>query len=227
MDENLNLYNAVRKAPATALKAIQAGRLKGKTDVNPMWRIKTLTEQFGPCGFGWATEILNRWVDEGSNGERTTNIEIALRVKMDGEWSEPIIGIGGAMLVSAERNGMFTDDDAWKKAYTDAISVACKALGFAADVYWDKDETKYAPKADVAVAPKTPIKRMIISERLLDNRERCENMLNQLVEAYNADPISFELFGYFESRGMTFDSDATAARVKEIWTHYITNKGIF
>ena len=35
------------------------------------------------------------------------------------------------------------DDEAYKKAYTDAISVACKALGFAADVYYREDETKY------------------------------------------------------------------------------------
>ncbi|MCR5408639.1 MAG: hypothetical protein K6E61_06005 [Bacteroidales bacterium] len=35
------------------------------------------------------------------------------------------------------------DDEAYKKAYTDAVSVACKALGFAADVYYRQDETKY------------------------------------------------------------------------------------
>ena len=51
--ENMAIYEAVRKAPDNALKAIQAGRLKGKTDINPMWRIKALTEQFGPVGFGW------------------------------------------------------------------------------------------------------------------------------------------------------------------------------
>ena len=35
------------------------------------------------------------------------------------------------------------DDEAYKKAYTDAVSVACKALGFAADVYYRQEETKY------------------------------------------------------------------------------------
>lgn len=33
-------------------------------------------------------------------------------------------------------------------ALTDALSVACKALGIAADVYWDKDKTKY-DKTDI------------------------------------------------------------------------------
>ena len=51
--ENMTIYDACRSVPETAKKAITAGRLKGKTDINPMWRIKRLTEQFGPCGIGW------------------------------------------------------------------------------------------------------------------------------------------------------------------------------
>lgn len=49
---NLDIYNVVRSVPSEAQKPILAGRLKGMTDVNPMWRIKTLTELFGACGFG-------------------------------------------------------------------------------------------------------------------------------------------------------------------------------
>ena len=52
MSDNMTLYNAVRTPPPEALKAITGGRLKGMTDINPMWRIKTMTEQFGPCGDG-------------------------------------------------------------------------------------------------------------------------------------------------------------------------------
>ena len=43
-NENLKVYNAVRECPQEALKPISAGRLKGKSDINPMWRIKKLTE---------------------------------------------------------------------------------------------------------------------------------------------------------------------------------------
>lgn len=35
------------------------------------------------------------------------------------------------------------DDDAKKKALTDAISVCCKELGIGADVYWSSDPSKY------------------------------------------------------------------------------------
>ena len=148
---NLDLYNKVRSVPDEAQKKITGGRLNGMTDINPMWRIKTLTEQFGVCGIGWYPEITDKWIDEGVDGERTANIEIKLYVKTDEGWSKGITGIGGAMFIAKEKNGLRTDDEAFKKAYTDAISVACKALGIGADVYFEKDATKYDTE------PKTPL----------------------------------------------------------------------
>lgn len=143
--ENMELYQLFRECPKEAQKPITAGRLKGKTDINPMWRIKRLTEVFGACGFGWTCKITQTWIEDSPDtGEKTANVRVELRVKHNGEWSEPIEGIGGAMFVEAESKGLHTDDDCFKKAYTDAISVACKALGIAADIYYAKDpETKY------------------------------------------------------------------------------------
>lgn len=141
--KNLELYEKVREVPEIAQKEIKGGRLKGMTDINPMWRIKTLTEQFGVCGFGWYTEIVRTWTDNGYNGEMIVNIEINLYIKIDNEWSKPIQGIGGSRLLSKENNSLYTDDECYKKAYTDALSVACKALCIGADVYFSKDRTKY------------------------------------------------------------------------------------
>lgn len=140
---NLELYNKVRSVPQEAQKEITAGRLRGKTDINPMWRIKTLTEQFGVCGIGWYTELVRKELTEGADGEVVATVEINLYVKVNNEWSKPIYGIGGSMFISNEKGGKYNDDDAYKKAYTDAISVACKALGIGADVYYAKDATKY------------------------------------------------------------------------------------
>ena len=52
---NLEIYEKVRAVPQEAKKTITAGRMKGFTDINPMWRIKVLTEQFGVCGVGILT----------------------------------------------------------------------------------------------------------------------------------------------------------------------------
>ena len=68
---------------------------------------------------------------------------INLYVKNGEDWSKPIQGTGGSSYISKEKNGPYTSDECFKMALTDAISVACKALGFAADVYWDADTTKY------------------------------------------------------------------------------------
>ena len=142
---NMRIYEAVRFVPEQAKKKITGGRLAGMTDINSMWRIKVLTEQFGPCGEGWYTSDVKYWQDRlDNNGSVALFCSLLLHVKIDGAWSQPIYGIGGNTLVAAEKSGLRIDDEAYKKAYTDAISVACKALGIGADVYFEKDVTKYS-----------------------------------------------------------------------------------
>lgn len=151
MPDNMEIYNALRTVPENAQRRIEAGRLKGKTDINPMWRIKALTEQFGPCGVGWKYEITRQWLENGANNEISAFCNIVLYVKyngIDGPWSDGIPGTGGSAFVTNERNGLYTSDECYKMALTDALSVACKALGVAADVYWDKDTTKYSAVHD-------------------------------------------------------------------------------
>lgn len=145
----LKIYDAVRSVPEDAQKIIRGGRLNGMTNINPMWRIKKLTEQFGACGFGWYYDIKKMWLENSmASDEIVANVEIDLYVKIGDEWSKPIRGVGGSMFLAQEKNGLHTDDEAYKKALTDAISVACKALGMGADIYWDSDSTKYDRTAD-------------------------------------------------------------------------------
>ncbi len=59
-------------------------------------------------------------------------------------WSEGIVGIGGNVFVQQTKDGLSMNDDCFKMAYTDALGVACKQLGFGADVYWEEDRGKYA-----------------------------------------------------------------------------------
>ncbi len=142
--DNLQIYNAVREVPKTAMKPIGGGRLKGMTDISPMWRIKCLTEQFGPVGIGWYYDIVEKWLEPGAGGEVAAFVRILLYIKYDGEWSKPIEGIGGSSFIASEKSVLRTSDECYKMALTDAISVACKALGMGADVYWQGDNTKYS-----------------------------------------------------------------------------------
>ena len=140
--ENLKYYNMGRQVPQEAKKSIGGGRLKGMTDINPMWRIKKLTEMFGVCGIGWKYEIVKEWIERNGD-EQAAFIAINLYIKDDGKWSDAIPGIGGSMFVTKEKAGLYTSDECFKMALTDALSVSCKALGIAADVYFDKDKSKY------------------------------------------------------------------------------------
>lgn len=167
----MEIYNRFRNVPDEAKKPITGGRLKGFTDINPMWRIKMLTDAFGMCGEGWYYKVTDKRLEKGANGEIAAFMDIELFIKIKGktdnsgiemaEWSMPIFGTGGSMFVANERNGAYTSDEAFKMALTDAISIACKSLGMGADVYFDKDRTKY----DQSSVEPNPIKEPVVSEK--------------------------------------------------------------
>lgn len=154
--DNMTIYNQGRAVPPEAQKTIDAGRLKGMTDINPLWRIAKLTELFGPCGIGWKYIITRREMVSGANDEISCFVDIDLYYRWEGEWSEAVPGTGGSSYVASNRNGMYTSDECYKMALTDALSVACKALGIGADVYWAAGRTKYT--GNDAPPPKAPAK---------------------------------------------------------------------
>lgn len=147
---NLDLYNKLKVVPNEAIKPIQNGRLKGKSDINPMWRIRTMTEHFGVCGVGWKYVITKQWTETyGTETKAYCNID--LFVKVDGQWSDAIQGTGGSSEVTMERNGSYVSDECYKMALTDALSVAMKALGVGADIYFEKGKSTmdYSSKYDM------------------------------------------------------------------------------
>ena len=72
----------------------------------------------------------------GSEVKAYCNID--LFIKVNGEWSDAIQGTGGSSEVTMESKGAYVSDECYKMALTDALSVAMKALGVAADVYFEK-----------------------------------------------------------------------------------------
>jgi hypothetical protein len=133
--DKLQHYNNLKTVPADALKPIQAGRLKGKSDISPQWRIEAMTNEFGVCGIGWKPEIVKTWTQTTSDNQIMVFVELNLYIKDGENWSSPIPGIGGDFLVKKESNGLYSNDEAYKMATTDALGVCMKMLGVAADVY--------------------------------------------------------------------------------------------
>ena len=181
---NLRFYDKLRVVPQEALKQIGAGRLKGMSDINPVWRIKAMTEAFGPCGIGWKYEVTKQWQEQyGQEVKSFTNIN--LYIKVDGQWSDPIPGTGGATLVEINSKGLYVNDEGHKMSLTDALSVAMKSLGVAADVYYAKGkntsyDTKYEQQEYAAKNPSTqPITKV-------NAKQTAGNLFdNELQEAFD------------------------------------------
>lgn len=138
-------YKLMARPPQEALNTIQYGRLKGKSDINPQWRIEALTEVFGLCGVGWYFEVLGTtFVDVPATEERMVYVTVAIYVKEDtGEWSKPVIGVGGDFVIIRDKNGVHGNDEAMQMAVTDGLGKAAKCLGIASDIYRGKYDSKY------------------------------------------------------------------------------------
>lgn len=176
--ENLELWNKYKEVPKNAVKPFDNGKFKG-TDINTMWRLKCLTEEFGMCGFGWYFTIKDKWTEKTDTGDVFVFVEIELFVKRDNEWSKGISGTGGNKLVRLTKSGdLSTSDEAYKMAVTDAIGVACRNLGIGADIYWANDKTKYT---------EFEIKKQNIDVELLKELEELGGTLEIVATIYKID----------------------------------------
>lgn len=121
------------------------------TAIDATWQVWKMTERFGKIGEGWGWEA----------GEPKTvtlptgDVMILVSVSVWTEKREHIFGgfTGGAMLVSNNR----VDDDAGKKATTDALTKAFSHLGLSADVFMSKfKDNKYTNKPESSGATLPP-----------------------------------------------------------------------
>jgi hypothetical protein len=141
--ENKRIWSKVSNPPATALKQIGGGRLKGMTDINPQWRLEAMTELFGPIGQDWGYTIDKLWREDGAHDEVFAFALVSVWYIEESK-SESIQGVGGSKLVTKEKDGLFSSDEGYKMAVTDALSVALKALGVGSAIYQGKwDGSKY------------------------------------------------------------------------------------
>lgn len=208
---NMAIWEALRTPPQTALKKIEAGRLKGKSDINPQWRYEAMTQQFGPCGIGWRYTIDRCWLEPTADGQVVAFAEVSLYVKAADRWSEAIPAIGGNMLVEKESKGLHVSDEAYKMAVTDALSVALKMIGVAADVYaGNMDGFKYSQPARAAEAKSAEAKPAADIDKL---RRRFFAVANIYAPATNQTPEDVK--EHFKDRlKLTSFTDADARQIE-------------
>ena len=141
IEEAVKIFESVQKPPEDALKPIDAGRLKGKNEISPLWRMKAMTEKFGLYGDGWKYEVHKEWKEPvEATGETIVQVSILLytRNRRTGEWNAPSPATGSAYLIVKDKNGLHGNENAWASAFTDAFGKACKPYGIGYDVYLGK-----------------------------------------------------------------------------------------
>jgi len=154
---NLRIWDQFCRTPADATKQFNKGGWSG-TDINPAYRLKCLTELFGPQGTGWGWTIHERWREAWPS-----------RVKVGGQWEDYSAECAFVCLslwyfdedgvrheCSPQIGGTECDlapDEVWKMSITDAIGKCCLALGIAADVYLGQFDSKYREAPERERAP--------------------------------------------------------------------------
>jgi len=201
--EKLETYEKLRAVPKEAQKQFNNGKFSG-TDINPMWRIKKMTEVFGMCGIGWYVEVVNREMIKADNGEQSAFVSVNLYIKDEksGEWSKPIYGEGGNSYEKVTRNGISVSDEAFKMAYTDAIGNAAKMLGLGADIWFANDKTKYTEERT--------IQTNFAATKVIDTKKVVFDYL-----ANNAEALSY----YKKQYLFTTIDELTDEQIKEIYQH--------
>lgn len=187
---NLDFWNKVKQPPTGALKEINFGYLKGKSDINPQWRLMAMTQAFGVVGHGWTYRIARTWSEPTPSGAVMCFSEVAVKTKVDGKWGEEFFGIGGSEIVEKNKNGLVHSDEGYKKATTDALGVAFKAVGVAADIYFGNfDGSKYL--CDIGAAFIEETKKTVSDKQLvtaIDQINTGKRDLKKFTDDYDLTP---------------------------------------
>lgn len=168
---NTDLWDVLSKTnPAQTKGFKRSGGFSG-TAIKPMWVYHRLTEQFGPVGMGWGNGKPDYQVVPGADGEVLVYCTVEC---WHTDRANTFHGVGGDKAVSKNKNGLFSDDEAFKKSFTDAVMNAFKNVGVAADIHMGLfDDDKYVAQMEREFNPKPPV----ITD---DQRGELELLLDQL-----------------------------------------------
>lgn len=144
MSENTKLWDILGRTDPKHTKGFtRGGGFKG-TAIKPIWSFRRMTEEFGPCGVGWGVSDPSFQVVPAGD-EILVFCTASVWFKTgDEQASQQVFGVGGDKVLAKFSSGLRTDDEAFKKSFTDAITNALKLIGVGADVHMGLfEDSKY------------------------------------------------------------------------------------
>lgn len=210
MSGNLDLWNKLGKTDPKHTKGFKRAGGFGGTAIKPIYTEQKMTEHFGPCGVGWGINEPTYQVVPASEGQIAVYCTTSIWIHHEGKVSAPIFGVGGDLVVVKQSGGLRTDDEAFKKAFTDAVGNAMKHLGMSADVHMGLfDDSKYVDERRQeeagAKAPPASFNAADFEGRLsaaqnINAVEELRNVLKNLDEATLPEPGFTQLWNKVDAR---------------------------
>ena len=180
MNDNMKIWDQLQHTDPNATKTAPSKWGKKITTIDPMSQIQSMTSMFGPVGKGWKYEVEYKYID----GLVFAEVKIKW---FDKQWNEygPVCSVQN---LTNTRGGL--DDEAPKKAMTDAMTKAFSHLGLNADVFLGKfDNIKYVEEMKHKFSKEIPQQKsgpkhgsesthVKSVQRIISEIERCQNIYN-------------------------------------------------
>ena len=131
----MRIWESLCKTNPDFTKEAPSSYGKKITTIDPMYQIQCMTEVFGPVGQGWKYTVEYKYQDG------LVFAEVCIHYCVHNNWFQygPVCSVQN---LSKKNGGL--DDEAPKKAMTDAMTKAFSHLGMSADVFLGKfDDNKY------------------------------------------------------------------------------------
>lgn len=148
-NKNMALWDAVEKTNPAHAKEYNNGTFKG-TAIRPLYSIQKATEQWGEMGNKWGAREIEHFIEDGV---WFSKIELWHPTGKVEQW-------GATKFKYATKEGrVIIDDEAAKKAFTDAVTKCLSWLGFSADIHMGRfDDSKYVEELKKEFSPAPVIK---------------------------------------------------------------------
>ena len=139
---NMDIWKTLGRTNPKYTKPFTKFGGKTLTTIDPMYQIMMMTDLFGPVGQGWSYHVNYTYTDKCVFAE--VSIRYCVATKLDKQWYK--YGPVSSVQALYKKNGGL-DDEAPKKAMTDAMTKAFSHLGMSADVFLGLfDNNKYIEK---------------------------------------------------------------------------------
>lgn len=217
MSENTKIWDILGRTDPTHTKAFTRGGGFRGTAIKPIWSYRRMTEEFGPVGYGWGVNAPTFQVVNGTDGEVLVYCTVSVWFKHGDTVSETIYGVGGDKVVTKFSSGLKSDDEAFKKAFTDAVTNALKLIGVGADVHMGMfDDNKYVNTMRQEFAD-TPAEKPASSASLKKPDENGQDAWKRIMTSFDNDMIDVQTLVALESLKAQYRAKVTADKWPAAW----------